>query len=1214
MKISTRIIISVTLSTAILVFLIIGFIANQSIKIQRETALSDLKNTSHHLASTVDAELEIPMDAARTMAQMFEKINSIPVELRRSVMNSQLQNVLLQNPNFFGVWTCWEPNALDGIDSKFANKDGHDQTGRFVPYWFKKENTPFVEPLKDYTMEGLGDYYLLAKKSKSEVILNPYTYNAGGKTIMMTSLVVPIKIDGNFVGVVGIDINIDYLQNLITKEKIYGKGYGFLVSNDLKVAVHPDTFYQRKLLIDYMDNENKQPFSKALIENKNFQYSYVSPITNEESLYLCAPLQIGKSTNYWMFVVSVPEKTILSGVYSIFMIALIGFFVCVIALGLISYFAGQSIGKNITKIISEVGKLIDASTQGKLSYRSNPVNVHPDFQAILTGLNEVLDTLVAPLHVAADYIEQISKGIIPLPITTNEYQGDFNVIKNNLNATINTLNTLTLEMNNFYKIQASGDFEYFMDDTQFNGVFKQVVQGYNQAVKLHVDNILGLLDIIGKYGEGNFDNKMPNLPGKQILATQIVNDVRERLLNVTSDIALLVQAATNQQFNIRADALKHKGEYQKIVAGTNNVLDLIVNKVYWYEQLLDAIPFPLSVTDLEMNWTFINLASTQVMGMKREEALGKKCHNWSADICKTRNCGIECLRRGDSSTFFTQPGIDKDFQVDVSYIYNQAGEKIGHIEVVQEISKVKRPVDYNKKEIFRLSENLKLIAQGNFEIDNNITPGSEFTQQDYQNFKLIYDSLNLAVCSIKALSDDINTVTNSVESGKLRTKADVSKHNGEYAKIIAGINGVLNAITLPLEQLIKGLMEFTKEIKAGNLNHRISNDNQIIAEFSIVTKSINDAIDSIIKPLNTASGYISQISKGIMPETIVEEYAGDFNQIKSSINGLININQQIIENTKSVALGDLTIQMKKRSQNDELIIAIEEMVSKLSESVVSINQAADNVASGSFEISNNSASMAQGANEQASSVEEISSAIEEMQATINQNADNARSTEVTALKAAGDIEIGSNSVQTTVEAMRTIIEKIQIITDIADKTDLLAINAAIEAARAGEHGEGFAVVAGEVRKLAEMSKDAAKEINQVSKNSLKTAEQSGKMLQDIVPQIKTTAKLVQEIAAASDEQYSGIQQINTAISQLNNLAQQNAASAEELSTGSEELTSLAETLRDIVSYFKLNNDFLRALQQKSNSYKQKNKANNTKKAYGVNIKLAEKVEEEFEQF
>jgi methyl-accepting chemotaxis protein len=273
-----------------------------------------------------------------------------------------------------------------------------------------------------------------------------------------------------------------------------------------------------------------------------------------------------------------------------------------------------------------------------------------------------------------------------------------------------------------------------------------------------------------------------------------------------------------------------------------------------------------------------------------------------------------------------------------------------------------------------------------------------------------------------------------------------------------------------------------------------------------------------------------------------------------------------------LAEGDLTgeIDVKSKDEIGKLLLAMKNMVGKLKGVVSDVKSAADNVASGSQQLSSGSEQMSQGTTEQAASAEEASSSVEEMNATIRQNSDNAMQTEKIALKSATDATESGKAVTEAVAAMKNIAEKISIIEEIARQTNLLALNAAIEAARAGEHGKGFAVVASEVRKLAERSQVAAAEISQLSSSSVEVAEKAGQMLAKLVPDIKRTAELVQEISAASKEQTSGADQINAAISQLNQVIQQNAGAAEEMSSTAEELSSQAEQLQTTVAFFKVN--------------------------------------------
>lgn len=245
------------------------------------------------------------------------------------------------------------------------------------------------------------------------------------------------------------------------------------------------------------------------------------------------------------------------------------------------------------------------------------------------------------------------------------------------------------------------------------------------------------------------------------------------------------------------------------------------------------------------------------------------------------------------------------------------------------------------------------------------------------------------------------------------------------------------------------------------------------------------------------------------------------------------------------------------------------LTEQLNNIVSQISSSANQLSSAAEELSSSSQELSMGANQQAASVEQVSSSMEEMASNIDQNNDNAQQTNTLATNVYQTITKVEDASQKSVMAVREIADKISIITDIAFQTNLLALNAAVEAARAGEQGRGFAVVAAEVRKLAERSRIAANEINDISKSSLSITEESGSLLKGIVPDISRTAKLVEEIAAASNEQRNGATQINSAIQQLNGVTQQNASASEELSSSAEEFTAQSELLIEAISFFEL---------------------------------------------
>ena len=329
---------------------------------------------------------------------------------------------------------------------------------------------------------------------------------------------------------------------------------------------------------------------------------------------------------------------------------------------------------------------------------------------------------------------------------------------------------------------------------------------------------------------------------------------------------------------------------------------------------------------------------------------------------------------------------------------------------------------------------------------------------------------------------------------------------------------------------------------------------------SSISQSLNQAITSIKKiAVGDFSGQITNINKD------------EIGNVLEHINLTTLKLQESALLAKKVSEGDLTVNTNKKPEG-ELEIALRNMVIKLRDIVSGIMVGADNIAAASQQMNSASQQMSAGATEQAASAEEVSSSMEEMASNIQQNNENAKITEKIAVNAAEEVQQSNKAVSHTVVSMKEITGKISIIGEIARQTNLLALNAAIEAARAGEQGKGFAVVAAEVRKLAERSQAAANDINNLSSSGIEIAEKSGKLLEQIVPNIEKTSRLVMDISASSKEQNTGAEQINSALQQLSQVIQQNAAVSEELAASSAELLGQADQLKHAVSFFKVNDN------------------------------------------
>ena len=426
--------------------------------------------------------------------------------------------------------------------------------------------------------------------------------------------------------------------------------------------------------------------------------------------------------------------------------------------------------------------------------------------------------------------------------------------------------------------------------------------------------------------------------------------------------------------------------------------------------------------------------------------------------------------------------------------------------------------------------------------------------------------------SISTMRKDLATyatgfeeVLGRVNSGAIRTSAAANAAIAAYKDDIRRLDAVSSELaSTNVERMnAKGGMVATAEARTRITMWAVCIAGIVIVFFLtvVITRSITSPILEVVELAN-------KLAEGQNDFDVPARGNDETGMLLAAMKKMVESNGEMIAAASGIASGDLRVRVTPRSDRDALGRALSNMIDKLTEIISEVRSGASALSVASTQVSSSAQALSQGTSQQASSVEETTSSLQQMSASITQNAENSGQMESMAVKGTGDADESAQAVRQSVEAMSRIAEKISIIEEIAYQTNLLALNAAIEAARAGEHGRGFAVVATEVRKLAERSQAAAKDIGGLATSSVDVAQRSGRLLTDLVPTIRRTADLVREVAAASSEQSAGVAQINKAMSLVDQVTQRNASASEELASTAEEMAAQAEALQQTISFFR----------------------------------------------
>ncbi len=411
---------------------------------------------------------------------------------------------------------------------------------------------------------------------------------------------------------------------------------------------------------------------------------------------------------------------------------------------------------------------------------------------------------------------------------------------------------------------------------------------------------------------------------QDIIGPQVVAANQKAIMVVAVAVAISLLFGIFMAMKIKKDVVKTEKDIQE--------------KVFWFESILDSVPYPISVTDNDMNWTFLNKAVENITGLKRDKVIGEHCSKWGADICNTERCGIASLKAGRMTSYFKQPGVNADFQVDTQFIKDRHGAQIGHIEIIQNITATNNVKQYNEIEVDRLAKNLERLASGQIEFDMSVSEGTEYTTKERENFVLINKNLSKVKEAVGEMIDDAALLTEAAKDGRLETRADADKHKGNFRMIVEGINQTLDAVIFPINEA----MEVLKKAAMKDLTARVKGEykgqlDEFKNDINLAIENLDGALNQVavsVEQVNSASTQIASGSQQLAEGA--NEQASSLEEISASLEEMSSMTKNTADNSKQA--NQLSLGARNAATNGD------QAMQKMSQAINKIKESSDSTA------------------------------------------------------------------------------------------------------------------------------------------------------------------------------------------------------------------------------------------------------------------------------